>query len=218
MAAGSSINPYTPRTDFATRVVATHEPALLATAATSISTGLVQNKPVPVDTASFPAELAAQCGSFVTLEKQSRLRGCIGTIQAYRPLIVDVSENAFGAAFRDPRFQPVEEVELADLTLSISVLSPMEPMSFNDEADLLDQLEPHQTGLLIRDQDRRAVFLPQVWESLPEKPQFLNKLKAKARLPESHWSDSFEAWRFQVAKTKAAGVADLLSPGENGPR
>lgn len=218
MVAGSSTeNTAAQGGNFATRVVASHEPTLLSTAATSIQTGLAQEKPAAVNPATFPDDLAAQCGSFVTLEKEGRLRGCIGTIQAYRPLIVDVSENAYGAAFRDPRFQPVEQQELEVLSLSISVLSPMQPLSFGSEAELLDQLVPNETGLLIHDQGHRAVFLPQVWESLPEKTQFLGKLRIKARLPETHWSASFEAWQFQVAKTKSVKIAETTSDNGNGP-
>lgn len=217
MEAGSSTNPAEAGSGFAAKLVEQHEALLLATAAASIKQGLAEDHPAEVSTADFPPALATECGSFVTLEKKGALRGCIGTIQPYRPLIVDISANAFSAAFRDPRFKPVVKEELRHITASISVLSPMQPMQFQNEEDLLDQLHPNETGLLINDRGHRAVFLPQVWESLPAPQQFLNRLKVKARLPENHWSDSMEAWRFQVAKTGTISITDMAPPSSNGP-
>lgn len=211
MAAGSSTDPSS--TDFARDVVSAHEDVLLRTAGQSIMQGLTKRSPLAVDPKDFPPPLTNQCGSFITLEKRQQLRGCIGTIEAHRPLIVDVAENAFGAAFRDPRFKPLRHDEVKETTCSISVLNPMTPMVFDDEAHLLSQLIPGETGLLIQDHDNRAVFLPQVWESLPTPQAFLSRLKVKARLREDHWSEEMHAWRFHVAKTRKASFEEI----QNGP-
>lgn len=146
------------------------------------------------------------------LEKQGQLRGCIGSPEAWRPLATDVAQNAYRAAFHDPRFGPLKMDETPGLDLHISVLSPAHPFSFLDEGDLLYKLQPHVDGLIIEDQGRRALFLPSVWEQLPDPRQFLAHLKAKAGLGTEHWSDSFKAWRFIAAETGATW--DDISPTE----
>lgn len=186
-------------TDFEARtkaLLARHGAALLRIAAASIESGLKRGKPAGVDLSSFPPELTANGACFVTLKKKGRLRGCIGSPEAHRPLVADVAENGFAAAFRDPRFPPLEAAERSELTVSLSVLSPSSPMTFADEAGLLAQLRPGIDGLIIADQGRRALFLPSVWETLPEPRRFLSHLRAKAGLPADHFSPTFKAWRF----------------------
>ncbi|HET7879372.1 MAG TPA: AmmeMemoRadiSam system protein A, partial [Acetobacteraceae bacterium] len=130
------------------------------------------------------------------------LRGCIGSAASYRPLAVDVTHHAFNAAFRDPRFPRLEWLELPGLELSISVLTPPQPMVFAGEADLLRQLRPGIDGLIIEDADRRALFLPGVWEEVPDARQFLSLLKLKAGLPEAHFSPTLQAQRFRAIELK----------------
>ncbi|RED49806.1 AmmeMemoRadiSam system protein B [Aestuariispira insulae] len=167
----------------------------------SILSGLKNGKPPKVDVSSFHADLQQTAASFVTLETDGRLRGCIGSVTPHRPLIIDIVENAYAAAFNDHRFPPLEAPELTRLSFAVSVLSPMKAMKFKNEEDLLSQLIPGETGLMIQDFGRRSVFLPQVWESLPEPAEFLTRLKIKAGLAEDHWSDSFQAWQYRVEKT-----------------
>ncbi|MEQ9490780.1 MAG: AmmeMemoRadiSam system protein A [Alphaproteobacteria bacterium] len=174
----------------------------------AIDYGLVKDAPPKVAVNTFAKELQVKRATFVTLEKGGELRGCIGTIVANRPLVEDVVENAFRAAFKDPRFPPVTEDEKPDLSFSLSVLSPMSEMRFDGEADFLDQLRPLIDGVLIEDGGKRAVFLPQVWEQLPEKQDFLNHLRKKAGLPPDHWSDTMQAWRFTVQKIPPLGFAN----------
>jgi len=181
-----------------------HGLTLILLAATSIDHGLEHKKPVPVALDEHSAELAAPGACFVTLKKEGRLRGCIGSPQAHRPLVLDVADNAFKAAFKDPRFPPLSAAERDGLDLSISVLSAQTPMTFADEADLLSQLRPGRDGLVIADGPRRALFLPAVWEQLPDPKVFLQHLKNKAGLKPEHWSDGFKAWRF-VAESVAIG-------------
>lgn len=186
-----------------------HGPTLLRLAAASIEHGLKAGKAPSVGPEDHPTELRAQGACFVTLKRQARLRGCIGSPQAHRPLIVDVVENGFRAAFKDPRFKPLTEAELDGLDLSISVLSPSRPMTVADEADLLGQLRPRIDGLVIADGQRRALFLPSVWEQIPDPKTFLGHLKAKAGMKPDHWSPAFQAFRFIAEEIHAK---DLGAP------
>lgn len=141
--------------------------------------------------------------SFVTLEKNGNLRGCIGSILAHRPLIDDLIKNAQNSAFSDPRFQPLRKDEFKDLSIDVSLLSTPEKMDFKDEADLLTQIRPFIDGIIIKDGGYQAVYLPSVWEQLPEKDVFLNSLKIKAGIPPQHFSDTFEAYRFTTEYIKS---------------
>ncbi len=173
-----------------------HRNILLEMAWRSIRHGLDKGVALEVDPKQFDQPLAEPGASFVTLHERGELRGCIGSLEAFRALISDVAENAFAAAFRDPRFARLQAKEFPDLTLHISVLSPPEPMTFSDEDDLLNQIRPHQDGLILQDQLRRGTFLPSVWESLPEPGRFLQHLKLKAGLTADHWSENVRVWRY----------------------
>ena len=143
--------------------------------------------------------------TFVTLEKDGKLRGCIGSIVAHRPLIDDIAENAVRAAFQDPRFPhlTLDEIRTHRMDIHLSVLSPQTPMTFKSEADLLSQIRPKRDGLILQDQGRRGVFLPSVWEALPDTRLFLNQLKRKAGLPETHWSDTVQVWRYVTEEIRS---------------
>lgn len=178
------------------RLLDRHGPALLHLAAASIQNGLAHGTPLAVDPGGHAVELRAAGACFVTLKRDGKLRGCIGSPQAYRPLVVDVSDNGFRAAFKDPRFPKLAHPEVEGLDLSISVLSPSAPIAFTGEAELLAKLRPGIDGLVIEDQKRRALFLPSVWEQIPDPLKFLAHLKVKAGLAADHWSGAFRAWRF----------------------
>jgi AmmeMemoRadiSam system protein B/AmmeMemoRadiSam system protein A len=176
---------------------------LLRLARGGILHGLQAGRPaaVPEGIALAPL-LRAPGAAFVTLRQGGRLRGCIGSPMARRPLAEDVLDHAFNAAFRDPRFPPLATAELEGLDLSVSVLTPPEAMRFGDERDLLGQLRPGVDGLIIDDGGRRALFLPQVWEELREPADFLGHLKRKAGLRADHWSGSLAARRFRAIEVK----------------
>ena len=176
----------------------THRTILLTTAWDSLRHGLENGIALRVDPGRCEVPLSEPGASFVTLHKQGELRGCIGSLQAFRPLLTDVAENAFAAAFRDPRFAPLRAQELADLTVDISVLSVPEPINFDSEPDLLRQLRPHRDGLILQDGPQRGTFLPSVWEALPDAERFLQQLKLKAGLAPDHWSDTMQAWRYST--------------------
>lgn len=175
-----------------------HKRQLLKLAAASIQYGLEHRKALPVYLEDYPPVLQQIRASFVTLTIHQQLRGCIGTLEAQRPLVKDVLENAFAAAFRDPRFTALQEAEYPQLHYHISVLNPASPMHFASEADLIAQLQPGIDGLILEDLGRRGTFLPSVWESLPNPTDFIQHLKVKAGLNPSHWSPSLSIQRYTV--------------------
>ena len=171
---------------------------LLSIARESIKYGLQHGAALPVKPAELSDALSSEGAAFVTLHKHKQLRGCIGSLTAHRPLAKDVAENAFSAAFRDPRFPPLSSEEYPLLEFHISVLNPPEPMEFKDENDLLAQIRPGIDGLVLEDNYHRGTFLPSVWEQLPDKEQFLAHLKQKAGLPAHYWSDTLRVDRYTV--------------------
>jgi AmmeMemoRadiSam system protein A len=171
---------------------------LLQVAADSVRHGLATGQALEVEVADYSAALQQSGASFVTLTIQRQLRGCIGMLQATRPLVEDVAQNAYAAAFEDTRFPPLSAVEYDQLEYHISILNPAEAIEFESEADLLQQLRPGIDGLILEDRGRRATFLPSVWESLPQAADFLRHLKMKAGLAPDYWSNTLHAQRYTV--------------------
>lgn len=135
----------------------------------------------------YSPRLQAPGASFVTLTAAGELRGCIGTLEAHQPLVQDVCEHAAAAAREDYRFTPVDPNEVAHLKIEISRLSAPQPLDYNSPEDLLEQLRPGVDGVVIRDGLRRATFLPQVWEKLPDKEIFMAHLCQKMGVPLDWW-------------------------------
>jgi len=174
---------------------------LVTLAKAAVQYGLDTGTVMPAPSAG-PDILFQPGAVFATLKRQGQLRGCVGSVTAWRSLGEDIVENAFKAAFRDGRFLPLTREEWGDVSLSVTVITPSEPMSFADEDDFLRQLRPGQDGLRIEDMGRQALFIPSVWESLPDAKSFVTQLKAKAGLPPDHWSPTFKAWRFRAVELK----------------
>jgi AmmeMemoRadiSam system protein A len=138
---------------------------------------------------------------FVTLTRWGRLRGCVGTIRAYRPLHDDVRFNARASAFHDSRFSPVRRDEFPELAFEVSLLSCPEPLpSFSCEEEALAILRPQVDGVILEVGSYRSTFLPQVWDQLPDPHDFLAHLKHKAGLPEDFWSPDVQLQRYTVRK------------------
>lgn len=162
----------------------------------SIQYGLQYGQPLPINPKNFSDRLIALGASFVTLEINGSLRGCIGSLEAYRPLVIDVAENAYAAAFLDPRFSSLNKDEYSHLTKHISILSKPIQMHFSSEEELLNQIQPNIDGLILTEQGHRGTFLPSVWESLSDKYEFLRHLKMKAGLAPDYWSDTIRIARY----------------------
>lgn len=171
---------------------------LLDLAWDSIRHGLRHGCPIPVDLAGLPPELQALRATFVTLQLRGQLRGCIGRLEAARPLAEDIADNAYSAAFRDPRFHPLREHELEGLEIHLSLLTPPEPIAFASQAELFGQMQAGVDGLILAEGSRRGTFLPSVWEQLPSPEEFLQHLKLKAGLSANYWSPTLKVWRYRA--------------------
>ncbi len=185
--------------DGAPRFTAAHGRTLLDIARNSIEAALgVAELRRP------PNELWLKCAyaSFCTLTQEGRLRGCIGSLEARRPLAEDVRQNARAAALSDPRFPRLEREELAGTRIEMSLLSTPKEIAFSGHADLLAQLKPGEDGLILESGDVRSTFLPQVWESLPEREAFVAELKRKAGLSADTSTTSCRFRRYRVLKWK----------------
>jgi len=156
----------------------------------------------PATTPAHAGWLMEPGASFVTLTRQGELRGCIGTLEAHRPLGIDVRENAVAAAFRDPRFMPLSHAEFDEIRVEVSLLSPAQALAVADEATALAALRPNVDGVVFEYRHFRSTFLPQVWEQLPEPAEFMAHLKRKAGLPMDFWAEDVRLSRYTVSKWK----------------
>lgn len=164
----------------------------------AIQHGLAHGRAPLIDPADYPPALRVPAATFVTLQIHGELRGCIGTLEAHRPLVVDVAANAFAAAFRDTRFPPLSAPEAPALDIHLSILSAPVPMPVRDRDALLAALRPGIDGLVLEDGHHRATFLPSVWAQLPSPEAFVSHLMRKAGLPPRHWSPSMRVLRYEV--------------------
>jgi AmmeMemoRadiSam system protein A len=147
-----------------------------------------------------PLWLKQHAGCFITVTQGRKLRGCIGTLRPHRPLGEDVRANAVAAAFRDPRFKPLSVEEFDGISLEISVLSALEPLSFSDEQDALRQLRAGIDGIVFEYGHHSSTFLPQVWETMKDSIEFLAHLKYKAGLPPDFWDPEVKLERYTATK------------------
>lgn len=138
--------------------------------------------------------------TFVTLTLHGQLHGCIGSLEATRPLIDDVRDNAVAAAFRDPRFAPLTKEQFADAAIDVALLGKAEPVRFSSEQDALMQLNPGVDGVTLEYASRRATFLPHAWADLPHAQDMLRQLKTQAGLTEDFWSVDIKLSRFSAQR------------------
>lgn len=169
---------------------------LLRIARATIARDLGRDHPEPAE-----AEWLREPGAcFVTLRQADRLRGCIGTLEAHRPLIDDVRANARGAAFRDPRFPPLARHELEQTHVEISLLSRLERIEHESESHALALLRPGVDGVIFEYGYHKSTYLPQVWLDLPDPAEFMMTLKQKAGLPPDFWDPAVKLARYTVSK------------------
>lgn len=174
--------------------------ALLAIVKTALDSAVKKQELYQPKRDEFNDVLFNRGASFVTLEKNGRLRGCIGSVMPTNAIAVDLANNAFAAAMHDSRFKPVAEEELEDIDFSVSLLTSFEEIEFNSAEDLLSKITPDVDGLLIKDGERQGLFLPTVWEQIPDKQEFLSELKIKAGLSPSHWSKNLQVFKFRTVE------------------
>lgn len=174
---------------------------LLVLARETISDVAHNRGPIEIDLNTWPEALKEDGASFVTLTESGRLRGCIGCLEAYRPLVLDVQQNAIAAASHDPRFPPVTADEVGDLCVEISLLTSPELLVYDGPEDLIAKLRPNVDGVVIQLGWQRATFLPQVWEKLAEPHEFLQHLCLKASIPpDAYRVPDLDVYTYQVEK------------------
>ena len=160
---------------------------LLRLAREALELGVRKQPLPPLDPTRLTPALRAQGASFVTLTENGQLRGCIGALEPYQPLAEDVREHAVAAALQDYRFPNVQPDELSQIEIEVSRLTVPKPLDYTSPEDLLDHLHPGVDGVILRDGIRRATFLPQVWEQLPDKADFLGHLCTKMGAAHDLW-------------------------------
>lgn len=185
---------------------------LIGVARNSIRHGFGAGQALPIDPSDFPEELRELKATFVSLKRYGSLRGCMGTLEAFRPLVEDVAQNAFVAGFRDPRFRPVRRMDFNHLEVHISVLSKLERVRVGSEQELLEVIQPRNDGLLLRAGQHQGTFLPSVWETLQSPKLFLAELRKKAGLPHDYWSEALEVYRYTAEEIHYAPAARIPSP------
>jgi AmmeMemoRadiSam system protein A len=193
-----------------TRLEPAARQALLRTAATAIEAGLGHSAATGPETAHLSGELGQSGASFVTITIGGELRGCCGTLEPVRPLVLDVWHNARASAFRDPRFLPLSAGEWRSSHLEVSVLTPCEPMIVSSEEELLLRLVPGRDGLVLAWRGMRATFLPKVWEQVAGPRDFLQRLKQKAGWAADFWAADVEVWRYE---TEIIAAEHRAAPG-----
>jgi len=191
-----------------TRLDPAAQRTVLGTAATAIDAGLGRSIASPPVTDRLSPPLAEHRASFVTLILDHELRGCCGTLEPARPLLIDVWHNAQASAFHDPRFPPLTLAEWRGVEIEVSVLTPCERVVVASEQELLLRLAPGRDGLVLAWHGMRATFLPKVWEQVGSPREFLHRLKQKAGWSADFWASDLEIWRYE---TEIAGPVPALS-------
>lgn len=153
---------------------------------------------------NFPEVMRAPGACFVTLEVNQQLKGCLGCMTAQRPLVEEVYSKAQSASYQDHRFTPLAENQLSQLTIEVSVLSPLQHFDTGSEQELEIYLKKHPVGVILSDTRHSAVFLPQVWEQLPTPKTFLQHLKMKGGWSPLYWSPEIQVQLFSVQNKKEA--------------
>ena len=172
---------------------------LLRIARDSITRALHGESLLSLELGEYSPQLQEMGACFVTLTEGEMLRGCVGSIEASQPLVLDVRDRALAAAFQDPRFPPLSERELAVVEIEISILTSPEPLNFQDPEELPSLLKPGIDGVILTHQFRRATFLPQVWEKLPDTSDFLSQLCNKMGAPGDLWQNKpLKVYIYQV--------------------
>ncbi|MBE6467525.1 MAG: AmmeMemoRadiSam system protein B [Alphaproteobacteria bacterium] len=174
--------------------------AILKIVKTALYEAVMNNNTYSPKREDFDNVMFNKGATFVTLEKNNKLRGCIGSILPVNAVADDLAKNTILAALNDSRFKPVSKKELPKITYKISFLTSFVPIKFSSYDDLLTKIEPYIDGILIKDGKRQGIYLPSVWELISDKHEFMNQLKIKAGLSPSYWSDKIEVYKFRTVE------------------
>lgn len=177
--------------------------ALLAVriARNAIESELIRVPPVVIS--QLPENFSQNGAVFVTIrsKEDGALRGCIGSLIAYRPLFEDIVNNAKSSAFNDPRFPPMIKEELPFVKFELSLLSQPVQMIYSSIDEILQKLRAGIDGVIIKYKTAQATFLPSVWDEINTKEEFLSRLCEKARLPQNFWqTGELEIYLYQAQK------------------
>jgi len=185
--------------DMQEKLTSEEQKILLRLAREAMERGVKGEELPSLDSSSLPLPLQEAGSSFITLTAHGQLRGCIGSLEPYESLAEDVREHAVAAALKDPRFPAVREDELKGIQIEVSRLTRPIPLQYKDADDLLSKLHPYVDGVILRDAFRRATFLPQVWEKIPDPAEFMNNLCYKMGVQHDLWrSEHLEVLTYQV--------------------
>lgn len=172
---------------------------LLNLARQTIKEYLEEGQKRKINLSEYSERLQKDGATFVTLTKHGELRGCVGALEAFQPLIEDVRDHALAAAFDDYRFVPLRLEELADIEIEISRLTSPQPVEYSNPQELLQKIRPGIDGVILRDRQRRATFLPQVWEKIPQTEIFLSHLCQKMGCDPDTWKQKkLDVFTYQV--------------------
>ncbi len=183
-----------------TRLTPHEQRAVLDAGLDAIEQVLPAGRFVEPDLRGVTRPLAEPGATFVTLTRDGSLLGCIGTLTAHRPLLVDAARHAVAAAFSDPRLPAITPADFRAMDLKVSVLTPLEPLAARDAAELTAALRPGRDGLLVEARNGQATFLPSVWEQLPDVTDFLAALWRKAGWPLGTWPPGLRASRYRTTE------------------
>ena len=187
--------------------------ALLRVAAHAIGAALTTRRIEPPDPNAHAAELRALSATFVSLERDGALLGCVGTLHPVRPLVVDVAHNAVAAAFTDPRFPPVDADDYLHMSIKISVLSAHESLAAASYPDLVASVRSHTDGLIVTSGKHRATLLPSVWPKVSDAASFCEHLWLKAGLVPGTWPPGTHVARYTTEEFAAPADTDSIRPG-----
>lgn len=164
----------------------------------AVRSSVIEHRRWQPDPTECTQPLRAPGAAFVTLRRDGRLRGCIGSLEATQPLVVCVADRARAAALDDPRFAPVTPDELIDIEVEVSVLSEPESMDVHSYDELLRTVQPGVDGLIVELGSRRATLLPSVWDDLPDPDGFIAALWRKAGLQPRAWTRDTRVRRYRA--------------------
>jgi AmmeMemoRadiSam system protein A len=190
--------------------------SLLDVAEQTIQAGLKTRRLIEAEVATCSDAVRRIQGSFVTLRTAGGLRGCVGAVEAAAPLVVDVGRHAFGAAFRDVRFPALRDDEFPDLTIHVSVLSPLRQIPARTLAEALEHIRPARHGVVLQSGTRKATFLPDVWATLQDPVEFFRQLRMKAGLLPDAWSPDMLVACYTTQRFSRSGRRALRSSSGNG--